>query len=383
MACHYDEKIAMIHKVITILLTMMISNCCFGQDLIPKNLVPNPSFEQFMGLPLRHYAENYFEHEPLSGYIPFNRNVVFWKTANVNTPDLRYLERKHYSDCQKEFDYCVKARTGKAMTGIITYMSNYSTDTYREYITVRLREPVKAGIKTFVELWVCKSRRAKLVSNNIGCYFSQRSIKMAIRENLPVNPQVNCSELMNADGQEWIKISGEFIPAKDYIYLTIGNFYDNTATQYQDSEHYAASPKLEKYALYLVDDVRVWQENDSLEYNVQKKKPVRLDDIHFETNSAKLLATSLDELNKLRTFLTNNPTIKIAIQGHTDDRGEEGFNLKLSEARAKAVVTFLKQQGIASNRLTAIGYGETKPIISNQSEAGRLKNRRVEFVVLE
>lgn len=74
---------------------------------------------------------------------------------------------------------------------------------------------------------------------------------------------------------------------------------------------------------------------------------------------------------------------KRAIQGHTDDRGEEAFNLKLSEARAKAVVAYLKQQGIADARLSAIGYGETKPIVSNQDEVGRLKNRRVEFVVLE
>jgi hypothetical protein len=208
----------MIERILIIGILVIVGKYSAGQGFMPENLVPNPSFEQFAGLPLRHFAENYFEHEPLSGYVPFKRNVTFWRTANVNTPDLRYVERKHYADCQKEFDYCVKAKTGKAMVGIITYMSNYSTDTYREYLMVKLRAPIKAGIKTFIEFWVCKSRRAKLVSNNIGCHFSQRSINVAIRENIPFKPQFNYNKLINGEGQEWVKITGKFIPSKDYIY---------------------------------------------------------------------------------------------------------------------------------------------------------------------
>jgi len=77
----------------------------------------------------------------------------------------------------------------------------------------------------------------------------------------------------------------------------------------------------------------------------------------------------------LRAF----PQVRLEVAGYTDDRGGKAMNLKLSRARAAAVRQYLIKQGIAARRLTAKGYGEAKPIASNQTPEGRARNRRVEL----
>lgn len=114
---------------------------------------------------------------------------------------------------------------------------------------------------------------------------------------------------------------------------------------------------------------------------LQKGKPIRLNDLNFATNSAILNGKSMDILDELVTFLKLKPSMTIEIHGHTDNRGGAATNLTLSKDRAKSVMEFLIQQGIASNRLNYKGFGQTKPKTSNNTEAGRATNRRVEFVI--
>jgi outer membrane protein OmpA-like peptidoglycan-associated protein len=80
--------------------------------------------------------------------------------------------------------------------------------------------------------------------------------------------------------------------------------------------------------------------------------------------------------------LKKNPSLKIEISGHTDDVGNEQSNLKLSQSRAEAVKNYLTEKGITADRLTAKGYGKSKPIALNSTEEGRKQNRRTEFTVL-
>jgi outer membrane protein OmpA-like peptidoglycan-associated protein len=81
-------------------------------------------------------------------------------------------------------------------------------------------------------------------------------------------------------------------------------------------------------------------------------------------------------------LLTENPTLKVQINGYTDNVGKPADNLKLSASRAKSVVDYLVSKGIHINRLTFKGFGETKPIAENTTEAGRAQNRRTEFVII-
>ncbi len=112
-----------------------------------------------------------------------------------------------------------------------------------------------------------------------------------------------------------------------------------------------------------------------------KSKPIVLKNVFFETGSAALKKESLTELNRLKKLLEDNPSLKIQINGHTDDVGSEADNLALSEARAKAVFDYLAANGVAANRLKFKGFGETSPIALNDSEEGRRQNRRTEFVI--
>ena len=111
-------------------------------------------------------------------------------------------------------------------------------------------------------------------------------------------------------------------------------------------------------------------------------KPMVLNNIFFETNSYNLLPVSMIALDKLADILTENKTMKIEIGGHTDNVGKPEDNQKLSEKRAIAVIEYLFTKKVRATQLTAKGYGDTKPIASNDTEAGRAKNRRTEFTIL-
>lgn len=107
-----------------------------------------------------------------------------------------------------------------------------------------------------------------------------------------------------------------------------------------------------------------------------------LRNIFFDFAKWNLKSESQIELDKLVQLLQENPTVKIQIEGHTDAIGSGSDNLKLSENRAKSVVAYLAAKGIAAGRLSAKGFGATKPIADNKTEEGRSQNRRTELKVL-
>ena len=357
--------------------------------LTAQNLVSNPSFEEVGNLPIKPNKRNSYEFEPHSGYIPFQRNVKFWFNGSKTTPDLRITDKNRLKDCQKRYKDCDEARTGKHSVGIITYMKNPNTDTYREYVQIKLKKTLRPGVKTYTELWIRKERQSKLVTNNIGFHFSYHKVYKETEETIGVLPQINCDSIISLEHSNWVKIETSFLPEQPFNYLTIGNFFENDKTQHATYEKYSGSPYIPPYAYYLIDDIRVWQEGDEPEKpiidltKVKKNEPFQLKNITFKTASSELDTVSFKELNRLFSFLEKNPEIKIAIYGHTDDQGNDDFNLNLSKNRAKAVFTFLMQKGIPEEQISFAGFGEQKPINSNTTEEGRANNRRVEFLMIE
>jgi outer membrane protein OmpA-like peptidoglycan-associated protein len=99
----------------------------------------------------------------------------------------------------------------------------------------------------------------------------------------------------------------------------------------------------------------------------------------FDFNKSTLQPASDPVLQQILDLLKKSPALKIEVQGHTDNVGGDAYNQTLSEARAKAIVTWLTQHGIAVERLTAKGFGKTRPIADNATDKGRAKNRRVEI----
>ena len=107
---------------------------------------------------------------------------------------------------------------------------------------------------------------------------------------------------------------------------------------------------------------------------------VTLGDVLFDTGQATLKPGANLALNRLSTFLSSNPQTKVLIEGHTDSRGGDDYNIGLSERRARAVATELQSRGISADQVQTLGRGKAFPVASNDTPEGRQQNRRVEIV---
>jgi outer membrane protein OmpA-like peptidoglycan-associated protein len=102
--------------------------------------------------------------------------------------------------------------------------------------------------------------------------------------------------------------------------------------------------------------------------------------IQFAYDKAEILPASFALMDELAKVMQENPQVqKVSIEGHASDEGEDKHNLLLSKARAEAVRAYLVSKGVSTERMTSTGYGETRPLVSNDTDAGREQNRRVEF----
>ena len=131
----------------------------------------------------------------------------------------------------------------------------------------------------------------------------------------------------------------------------------------------------EEYSIKVADVVA----NNDLAKQLTKSCHIALYGVLFDFNKASLKAESDSVLQRVLAFLQQDPTLKLEVQGHTDNVGSDDYNQNLSNARASSVVAWLVQHGVAANRLSFKGYGKTMPVASNDSDEGRARNRRVEI----
>ena len=131
-------------------------------------------------------------------------------------------------------------------------------------------------------------------------------------------------------------------------------------------------------------DIRLQPVGDKLDdfAGAEADGAIVLKNVFFETGRAELLETSTNELDRLVGLLTDQPALRVEIAGHTDNVGDEAANQLLSEERAAAVRAYLLDNDIAADRVTTVGYGETRPVETNDTEAGRAGNRRTTFRLL-
>jgi outer membrane protein OmpA-like peptidoglycan-associated protein len=101
----------------------------------------------------------------------------------------------------------------------------------------------------------------------------------------------------------------------------------------------------------------------------------------FDFNKANLTPASIKSIEELATVLKKYPDTDVLIEGHTDSKGSDNYNLSLSEKRAVAVSSYLREKDINLNRLRTVGYGENQPVATNDTDEGRSQNRRVTFVI--
>lgn len=117
--------------------------------------------------------------------------------------------------------------------------------------------------------------------------------------------------------------------------------------------------------------------------NGNENSNIVLNKVHFDPGSANLRTESYEDLNTVIDLLSNSPDLRIEIQGHTDNQGNTQRNMALSQSRAEAVRGYLIKKGIAASRINAVGYGDTQPVVDNDTEEHRQQNRRIEYKVLQ
>jgi outer membrane protein OmpA-like peptidoglycan-associated protein len=124
----------------------------------------------------------------------------------------------------------------------------------------------------------------------------------------------------------------------------------------------------------VLGDAEVKREGEGIVINFKEK-------VLFAYNRYDLSSSAQANLDKLKEILNKYPDTDITVIGHTDAIGSDSYNQTLSEQRANSVNTYLRQNGISSTRLKAIGKGESDPVATNDTDEGRAQNRRVEFVI--
>jgi outer membrane protein OmpA-like peptidoglycan-associated protein len=128
-------------------------------------------------------------------------------------------------------------------------------------------------------------------------------------------------------------------------------------------------------ALAAVEAASIQREQDILAITLKS-------DFSFDFDSAVIKQGAEDEIARIAAVLIKYPQTNISIEGHTDSKGAEEYNMNLSKSRAEAVKNALIGRGLSSSRLQTIGFGESKPVATNDTEAGRQQNRRVRIVIV-
>lgn len=354
----------------TAFLLLFHTALCAQMVALGKNLVPNSGFEKFSAPPIGWFYKG--QH--------FTRLVSFWSSPTAASPDafgptvMVPLQWK-----EKGFGE-INPKEGQAMAGITAYGCEGGKPHCREYLQVKLEQPLEIGQTYQLAFWAAHLEGA-LYIDQLAVGFNQEPINEPEDIQLEVAAVCTASNLLDLKDNNWHLVSTTFEASEAYQYLLIGNFNSDENTQTaRDAEHKFG------YAYYYIDDVRLRKINtleDLSNWPVEAGATLVLNNIYFGTDQYNLPEDSKKVLQNIYDVFIKNPELQVEISGHTDDVGTKEYNLDLSEKRAQAVLNYLVQLGVQSGRIKAIGFGDQVPVVANDSKANRQKNRRVEFKVLK
>jgi len=197
------------------------------------------------------------------------------------------------------------------------------------------------------------------------------------KNNLPVSAEIRWEDLETGENVGQSKSNPE--DGSFFIVLPLGKIYG----YYVESNEYfpiSNSVDLRK------NDAPVQIESDikmvTFDQMIEDGTAVSVNNLFFNFGESELLPHSIPELKRVASIIKLH-NLKVQINGHTDNIGDDEKNQILSEKRADAVKVFLVNEGCISENLTIVGYGKTQPIASNDTEIGRAKNRRVELIFIK
>jgi len=339
----------------------------------------------------------------------FDRYMQDWTSPTETNPDIYSTQTDPtcFAHPEKHSNGKQLPRTGNCMVSIKTQGTGGKKKNHvpwHEYIQAKLTKPLETGKKYYAEVWVQRVMVSSRASNNIGIYFSESLINTRNRLPICLQPHINHDKVIESKNHLWEKVSGVFMAESAAQYIIIGNFYSNEETKIikmpegKNDAHYYLDDVLVRPATEIegptpippvctaptkveVKKMTTTKELDLTKIEFKKGNHIELSNIYFETGKSELLPESMTELTKLYNMMYNYPYMEIEINGHTDNVGADEYNINLSKDRANAVVVYLLKKKIDERRIAHNGYGRTLPVATNDTEEGREKNRRVEFVI--
>ncbi|MDC1221411.1 OmpA family protein [Salibacteraceae bacterium] len=380
--------------------------CMVGIGVKAQNLIPNPSFElvekcpesNMAGLPSMRKkittswispnqgsVDYYTNCNPLAPNVPMNYAGTAMPYEGQNY--LGLVARKYFRD-RKTRNY-------------------YHRTNYREYIQSELKETLVAGSVYIFSIHVRQAVISNLSLDTLGVHFGNKRIKG--RDGLLLRPRALLNfpiidTVFNNIG--WLTLCDTFRATGNEQFITIGNFTAHKGAveiqKFRNDDFKEDGPGI----YILVDQVELYEYDKSMDFPLSQLEQYRryfyrpnlevtsgfsslpsnqlfvMDSVFFETNSSKLDSASLVYLAAIAERFVEIEDKQIEIHGHTDSKGKAEKNQLLSEKRAHAVVDCLTENGVNADRLTAIGFGSSEPLKSNETEEGRAKNRRVEMIIL-
>ncbi len=194
-------------------------------------------------------------------------------------------------------------------------------------------------------------------------------------------------------GRGWIKNPEPNLKKERWMHIAIASTNGNLKAYMDDTRlinipHLDFNPSgLTLYTYHARNDNRYYVKNvriamGGVKYydRVMQDGKIIVNGIRFDVGKATIKPESMGAINEIYNLMKDNPDLKFSVEGHTDSQGDDAFNMKLSQERAETVMNTLIKLGIAADRLTAKGWGESKPISNNASPEDMANNRRVEFV---
>jgi outer membrane protein OmpA-like peptidoglycan-associated protein len=292
---------------------------------------------------------------------------------------------------------------------------------FRTYLQAPILSQLIAGKEYTVSMYVMPKQ---FLLDELGVYFSDTfTVKFTDdRLNIPYQLKLKSNKKFIGKRNTWTKISASYKATGSEQFIVVGNFKS-------DKELYWKRIKgKSEVCSYLIDSVSLVPNDSSTKYETSEselayfgetrrhylakkctgsnhfishllpdsaehlddaidtfftQKSIILKNVFFDFDKTDLLPNSYTELNILVNYLQLHPTYFIKISGHTDAKGSDEYNLKLSAGRAKSIANYLELNGIDSYRIQFEGNGSKEPIANNNTDKGREQNRRVEFIIFE
>lgn len=336
-----------------------------------QNLIPNPGFESHRRCPA---TLGNLEDDLWSWSAPTLGSTDYFHacSADMGTPE--------------NFNGEQRPKEGEAYAGFYAFAPN----NYREYLQVRLRKRLEEGKEYRFTVYLSLSERSDYALRSLGLLFSNRPLREDTRKVLSRRRQLahekNRYHFLKLDApgalsrqQEWGQIQITFEALGTERYLILGNFEPDDRTLKD-----VTGRSSNKGSYYYLDQVGLTpagagEEGDAPVFELDSL--YTLPALLFAFDSSVLTEEGRLQLEDLAALLRDRPELIIELRGHTDARGSATYNLELSENRCRTVADFLRHSGVEQDRMACQGYGAKRPVAANSDAVGRLRNRRVEFIL--